>query len=71
MTFAIKVEHLSKCYRIQHGAPAGSLKELVEHYRRKFFSKILPKKQDSEPDHDRCRGLRRLPDARHLARRLD
>jgi lipopolysaccharide transport system ATP-binding protein len=50
MTFAIKVEHLSKCYVIQHGSSAGSLKELVEHYRRKFFSKLLPRLGDSEPD---------------------
>mgnify|MGYP006279656279 FL=1 len=50
MTFAIKVENLSKRYVIQHGAPAGSLKELVEHYRRKFFSKMIPRIGDSEPD---------------------
>ena len=50
MTFAIKVENLSKCYRIQHGVPAGSLKELVEHYRRKFFSKLMPRLGDSQPD---------------------
>jgi len=43
MTYAIKVENLSKRYLIQHGTPAGSLKELIEHYRRKFFHKITPK----------------------------
>jgi len=43
MTYAIKVENLSKRYLIRHGSPAGSLKELVEHYRRKFFHKITPK----------------------------
>lgn len=43
MTYAIKVEKLSKRYLIQHGTPAGSLKELIEHNRRKFFHKITPK----------------------------
>lgn len=50
MTFAIKVENLSKRYLIRHGSPAGSLKELVEHYRRKFFYKILPKSSNSKHD---------------------
>ena len=40
MSVAIQVEHLSKRYLIQHGAPAGSLKELVEHYRRVLFLKL-------------------------------
>jgi lipopolysaccharide transport system ATP-binding protein len=43
MTFAIKVENLSKRYIIKHGQPAGSLKELIEHYRRQFFRKVMPK----------------------------
>jgi len=50
MTVAIKVENLSKRYLIQHGSSPGSLKELVEHYRRKFFSKLMPRLGDSEPD---------------------
>ena len=50
MTFAIKVENLSKRYFIRHGSTAGSLKEVAEHYRRKFFSKLLPKKNDDIPD---------------------
>ena len=50
MTYAIKVENLSKRYLIRHGSPAGSLKELVEHYRRKFFHKITPKLQNTGPD---------------------
>ena len=43
MTFAIKVENLSKRYIIKHGQPAGSLKELIEHYRRQLFRKVMPK----------------------------
>lgn len=50
MTFAIKVENLSKKYRIRHGSPAGSIKELVEHYRRKFFYKLMPRLGDTGPD---------------------
>jgi lipopolysaccharide transport system ATP-binding protein len=50
MTFAIKVENLSKRYFIKHGSSAGSLKEVVEHYRRKFFSKLWPKKNDHIAD---------------------
>jgi len=50
MTYAIKVENLSKRYLIRHGNPAGSLKELVEHYRRKFFYRITPRFTNS--DHD-------------------
>jgi len=50
MTFAIKVENLSKLYFIKHGSSAGSLKEVAEHYRRKFFSKLWPKKNDHIPD---------------------
>jgi lipopolysaccharide transport system ATP-binding protein len=40
MSYAIKIENLSKKYTITHGASTGSLKELVEHYRRKFQSKV-------------------------------
>lgn len=40
MPYAIKVENLSKRYFIQHGSSAGSIKELLEHYRRKLFSKV-------------------------------
>ena len=43
MTYAIKVENLSKKYTIRHGASSGSLKELVEHYRRKIQMKISTK----------------------------
>lgn len=50
MTYAIKVESLSKCYQIRHGSPAGSLKELAEHYRRKFFHRLTPKFKDEGPD---------------------
>jgi len=50
MTYAIKVENLSKRYLIRLGNPAGSLKELVEHYRRKFFYKITPKFKTLGPD---------------------
>ena len=50
MTYAIKVENLSKRYLIRLGNPAGSLKELVEHYRRKFFYKIIPKFKTLGPD---------------------
>jgi lipopolysaccharide transport system ATP-binding protein len=50
MTYAIKVENLSKRYLITHGHPTGSLKELVEHYRRKFFHRIIPSLKNSGPD---------------------
>ena len=40
MSYAIKIENLSKKYIIRHGASSGSLKELVEHYKRKFGTKI-------------------------------
>lgn len=40
MSYAIRIENLSKKYTIRHGASSGSLKELVEHYRRRFQSKI-------------------------------
>ena len=50
MTFAIKVENLSNCLLYTHGSSAGSLKELVEHYRRKFFSRLMPRLGDSTPD---------------------
>lgn len=42
MTYAIKVEHLSKRYTLYHGASASSLKELVEHARRKVLKKLRP-----------------------------
>jgi len=50
MTYAIKVENLSKQYLITHGKNAGSIKELLEHYRRKFFYKLIPKFKDLGPD---------------------
>lgn len=50
MTYAIKVESLSKRYLIRHGNPAGSLKELAEHYRRQIFKKIIPKFGNKNPD---------------------
>jgi len=50
MTYAIKVENLSKQYLIRHGSPAGSLKEVAEHYRRKFFHKIFPRLNDDGID---------------------
>jgi len=40
MDYAIKIENLSKKYVIRHGASSGSLKELVEHYRRKILKKL-------------------------------
>ena len=40
MPDAIKIENLSKRYTIRHGTSAGSLKELVEHLRRKFAKKL-------------------------------
>ena len=40
MSYAIKIENLSKKYTIRHGASSGSLKELVEHYKLKFGTKI-------------------------------
>lgn len=40
MDYAIKIEHLSKKYVIRHGASNGSLKELVEHFRRKVQKKL-------------------------------
>lgn len=43
MSYAIKIENLSKRYIIRHGASSGSLKELVEHYRRKIQTKISSK----------------------------
>jgi len=40
MSYAIKVENLSKQYRIRHGSSAGSLKEIVDNIKRKVFYKI-------------------------------
>ena len=42
MTFAIKVEHLSKQYIIRHGASAASLKELAEYTKRKILRQVSP-----------------------------
>ncbi len=50
MTYAIKVEHLSKRYIIRHGASASSLKEVVEHLRRKLLTKISSKQQNATRD---------------------
>ena len=50
MSVAIRVEHLSKRYLIQHGSPAGSLKELVEHYRRVVFRKLHIPFSNGGPD---------------------
>ena len=50
MSFAIKIENLSKKYTIRHGASTGSLKELVEHVRRRAASLIAPKKSYSSID---------------------
>ena len=47
MSYAIKVEHLSKRYTLYHGASAGSLKELVEHARRKILKKLQPNRDTS------------------------
>lgn len=40
MDYAIRLENISKKYTIRHGASAASLKELVEHLRRKIFGKV-------------------------------
>jgi len=50
MSYAIKVESLSKRYTIRHGASAGSLKELVEHARRQLFTKLKLKSSALGPD---------------------
>lgn len=42
MTFAIKVENLSKLYIIRHGASAASLKELAEAAKRKLLRQVAP-----------------------------
>jgi lipopolysaccharide transport system ATP-binding protein len=42
MTYAIKVENLSKRYLIRHGASAASLKELAENIKRKLLNKVSP-----------------------------
>jgi len=47
MSYAIKVENLSKRYILYHGASAGSLKELVEHTRRKILKKLHPNRDTS------------------------
>lgn len=47
MSYAIKVEHLSKRYTLYHGASAGSLKELAEYARRKILNKLHPNRDIS------------------------
>ena len=47
---AINVQHVSKRYLIQHGAQAGSLKELVEHYRRLLTRKFIPNFKAGQTD---------------------
>jgi lipopolysaccharide transport system ATP-binding protein len=50
MTYAIKIEDISKKYVIRHGATSGSLKELAEHFRRKISSLLLPQSKNSTLD---------------------
>lgn len=48
MSYAIRIEHLSKRYILRHGTSAGSLKELVEHARRTLFAKLDPRKSEEK-----------------------
>lgn len=50
MTYAIKIEDISKKYVIRHGATSGSLKELAEHFRRKISSLLLAQPKNSTLD---------------------
>lgn len=43
MSYAIKIEDLSKKYVLRHGISNGSLKEVAEHYKKKFHKKFFPK----------------------------
>lgn len=44
MSYAIKIDNLSKRYRISHITQTGSLRDLVDSFRRKIFSNPLRKK---------------------------
>ena len=44
MSYAIKIDNLSKRYRISHITQTGSLRDLVDSFKRKIFSNPLRKK---------------------------
>jgi len=50
LTTAIHIENISKRYVIQHGSAAGSLKELVEHYRRLITRRFIPNFKRGQKD---------------------
>jgi lipopolysaccharide transport system ATP-binding protein len=50
MSYAIKIENLSKKYVISHGQTSGSLKELAEHFRRKVTSPFYSKTNNQNID---------------------
>ena len=43
MGYAIKIEGLSKCYRISHLAQSGSLRDALDNLKNKFFNVRLKK----------------------------
>lgn len=47
MSYAIKIDNLSKRYRISHIAQTGSLRDLVDSFRQKIFSNPFNKKASS------------------------